>query len=262
MGLIHTQAIVLETRRLGEADKLVTLFSPDRGKIRAAARGARSLRSRFGAALEPLTRCAVVLFERKPGVLLRLNQSSILDSFPGIRRGLDEMMAAGGMARLVSALMPENEASEKVYDLLVRGLRETGVAERDLEIIVSYFGIHLLKYAGYLPRTDACVQCRGALRGRSVHFSAAKGGTVCPACVRSDRDSGEAVSRGALATLRLELRLPWEGISRLRPAPAVKRELNGILDAIVLHAAGRPSMVRDIFGKPPIEAGRPVRVRS
>lgn len=253
MSLIQTEAVVLASQRLGEADKLVTLFSPDRGKVKAVGRGARRFRSRFGAALEPLTRCTVVLFERKPGMLLRLSQASILESFPGIRGGLDEMMTAGRMARLVSTLMPPGEANENIYALLIRGLREAEKTGGDLDAVAWYFDLHLLKYAGYLPRVDQCVRCRGTLGEKAVYFSAGGGGTVCGGCYHRDPSWAEPVSRGVLAFLAQGLRMPWERLNRMKPTLTVKRDLHKLLEASISSVAGKSVAVGSYTRRP----GRP-----
>ena len=124
MSLLETDAIVLKTLRLGEADKLVTILTAKKGKVKAVAKGARRPRSRFGAALEPFTHCNVILFDKKPTILMRMNQADILHSFMRIREDLERIRAAARMVQLVSAILPEGEANPKIFSLLLAGLAE------------------------------------------------------------------------------------------------------------------------------------------
>ena len=239
MSLLHTDAIVLHSQRLGEADKLVTFYSLQRGKVKAVAKGARRLRSRFGASLEPFTHCNVVLFEKRSGLLLRLNQASIIESFQRIRRGLPGISAAGRMARLVSLLMPGDEANRKVYDLLLKGFREAEKEDPDLEMILRFFDIHLLKHSGYLPKVDECVKCLATLGKGPVYFSVGGGGALCPSCYRKNPLSGELVSRGTLAFVFQANQMGWDKMDRLKAGKTIRGELQHILDTSFAHITGR-----------------------
>lgn len=240
MSLVTTEAIVLRNQRLGEADKLVTLFTIHQGKVRAVAKGARRTRSRFGASLEPFTRLNTVLFERRPGTLLRINQTEILHPFTGIWKDLIVISAAARMARLVALITPDAEANMKIFHLLLKGLYQIEKDEQDLELITRFFEIHLLKYAGYLPRVDRCLKCQKPMGSGPIYFSPGMGGILCGTCHQAGSGPEEPVSKGTLAFLAQTGCLGWDKLSRLKAAKPIRAELRNILEASISHITGQP----------------------
>ena len=240
MSLRTTQAIVLRSQYLGDTDKLVTLFTGCRGKVRGVAKGARRIRTRFGASLEPFTHCRVVVFERRPGVLLRINQTEILRSFMGIRRDLGAISAAARMVRLVSALTPDAEANPKIFNLLLKGLYHLEQDKTDYELITRFFEIHLLKYTGYLPRVDRCLKCNTVMNSGSVFFSPVAGGTICGSCYKAGYGPGEPVSKGTLAFLVQSMRMGWNKLDRMKATQSIRVELRMLLEASITNITGRP----------------------
>jgi DNA repair protein RecO (recombination protein O) len=239
MSLLETEAIVLKGIRLGEADKLVTLLTTKKGKVKAVAKGARRSRSRFGAALEPFTHCNVILFEKKPTVLMRMNQADILKPFMKIREDLDRIQAAARMVQIVSAILPEGEANPKIFSLLLAGLGE--VEKNDhLEWLVRVFEIRCLKHAGYQARLDRCLTCHGEMDSKPVYFSPKNGGTLCGSCARTTRDPLEFVSSGTISLLRLVARMNWSGLFRLKATPKMLQEVKNVVDAHFAYILGRP----------------------
>src|SRR3990172_1838230 len=107
MSLIKPPAIVLGSRNLGEADKLVTFFTPRHGKITGTAGGARRVRSRFGSSLEPFTHCQVILFQKTRDALYRIQQADILQSFQELREDLERIFWASSATSLTAAMVPE-----------------------------------------------------------------------------------------------------------------------------------------------------------
>ncbi|MBI3609714.1 MAG: DNA repair protein RecO [Nitrospirae bacterium] len=239
MSLFETEAIVLKTIRLGEADKLVTILTAKKGKVKAVAKGARRPRSRFGAALEPFTHCNVILFDKKPTVLMRMNQADILHPFIRIREDLERIGAAARMVQLASAILPEGEANPKIFSLLQAGL---GKVERNdhLEWLVRVFEIRCLKHAGYQARLDHCLICHNELDAKPVYFSPKNGGTLCGSCARTISDPLEFVSSGTISLLRLAARMNWAGLFRLKATPKMLQEVKNVMDAHLTYVIGRP----------------------
>jgi len=239
MGLFETEAIVLNVLRLGEADKLVTLLSEKRGKIKGVAKGARRTKSRFGAALEPFTHCNAILFEKRPTILLRMNQADILHPFLRIRDDLERIGAAARMVRMVTALLPEGEANPKIFSLLLTGLGQVERSEH-LDWLVRAFEIRCLKYAGYQARLDRCLNCHREFVSGPVYFSPKNGGTVCRACARTTHEQLQTVSPGTLSMMRLVARMNWAGLFRLKATPEMLREVQDIVDAHLTFILGKP----------------------
>lgn len=239
MSLLETEAIVLNRMRLGEADKLVTLLTAKRGKVKAVAKGARRSRSRFGAALEPFTHCQVILFEKKPTALMRMNQAEILNPFMKIRQTLEQIQAASRMAQIVSAILPEGEANPNIFSLLLTGLGEVEQIDR-LEWLVRIFEIRCLQHSGYQARLDQCLICHREINSMSVYFSPKNGGTVCGSCARTVLDPLQPVSPGTVALLRLAGRMTWPGLFRLKATSKMLQEVKSVNEAHLAFILGKP----------------------
>jgi len=238
MSLFETESVILRTLRLGEADKLVTLLSLKRGKIKAVAKGARRPKSRYGASLEPFTHVNVILFDKKPTVLMRMNQADILNPFMRIRDDLDRIQSASRMIQIVSALLPEGEANPKVFALLVAGLGEVEKGE-NLEWLVRVFEIRALKHAGYQARLDRCLICHREIESKAVYFSPRNGGTLCVSCARTISDPLELVSPGTVSLLRLVGKMNWAGLSRLKASPRMLEEVRNVTTAHLSYILGK-----------------------
>jgi len=238
MSLFETEAIVLNGMRLGEADKLVTLLTAKRGKVKAVAKGARRPKSRYGASLEPFTYCNVILFDKKPTVLMRMSQADILKPFIKIRGDLDRIQAASRMAQMVSALLPEGEANPKIFSLLRTGLGEVEKSDH-LEWLVRVFEIRCLKHAGYQARLDRCLTCHREIDSKPVYFSPKNGGTLCGSCARTISDPLEPVSAGTVSLLRLVGRMNWSGLFRLKATPKMLQEVKSVNDAHLTFILGK-----------------------
>ena len=240
MSLVTTPGIVLRSQRLWEADKLVTFFTAQCGKVRAVAKGARRPRSRFGASLEPFSHSSLVLFEKRPGNLSRINQAAIMYPFKGIRKDLATIEAASRIVHLVYLLLPDAEANLKIFDLLLKALFEVEQNGKDLELITRFFEIHLLKYSGYLPKVDQCLKCHRPIDNSPIFFSAQAGGTLCMNCLQGNPAGGRPVSKGTLAFMVQTVRLGWEKQDRLKAANPIRNELRNILEDSIGHITGRP----------------------
>lgn len=244
MPLIDTEAVVLNASRLGEADKLVTLLTVKRGKVRAVAKSARRPRSRFGASLEPFTHIQGIFFEKNPAHLLRINQASIVRPHVAIRDDLEKMEAASRMARLTSALLPDGEANANVFTLLTSGL---GLVERGdrLEWLVWYFELQILKLMGYQARLEDCLACRRKISYSHAVFSPKAGGALCDRCAGKNHDLLTSCSAGTLAMIRLMSRMEWNGLGRLKATAGMIKEgleLNHVHIEYILGKSFNPTL--------------------
>lgn len=238
MGLFDTEAIILKTLRLGEADKLVTLLSDKRGILKAVAKGSRRPKSGYGSSLEPFTLCRIGLFEKKPTILIRMNHAEIIHSHRKIRDSLEQIEIASKMVRFILALLPEGEPNHEIFHLLKNGLRQVQT-ERDRDWLFCAFEFKCLKFAGYHPRFDHCVGCRGNLEKQPAYFSAPQGGMVCECCAKKLREPLTRISPGTISTIRMTERLDWKGLFRLRVGPSVRSEIETLLEDHLTHILGR-----------------------
>lgn len=177
MAIRSDQGIVLRSYPFGEADRVVVLLSPNRGKLRTVAKGVRKTKSRFGGRLEPFTHVDLIVYEGRH--LDTITQATVIEPFAHLRLDLERVLAAGTMVEAVDVVAQEGENSNRLFLLLLRGLKalEQGATGRDL---ISSFLLKLAGVVGVEPALSRCASC-----GRSEQldrFSFSAGGALCPSC--------------------------------------------------------------------------------
>jgi DNA repair protein RecO (recombination protein O) len=179
-----TEAVVLRSLRFSEADRILHLYTEDRGRVGAIAKGVRKTRSRFGGRLEPLSHVELVLHEGR-GELQTVTGATLVRSHHAIRD--DARRSAIGLvgAEAVLRLFPEQERNDRVFTAITRFLdlldeTERGSPRPDLDPLGLAFQLKLLWLAGYLPHVGSCAEC-GA-EENIVGYSPRAGGAVCANC--------------------------------------------------------------------------------
>lgn len=249
MSLVKTVAITLKSRKWGEADRIVTLYARQLGKIRAVARGARRLKSRMGAALEPLTLCELNLFEKSGDSLYRVSQVDLIEPFVRFREDLTLMAAAARMANVVGAVTPDGDPDPDLFDTLEQGLRSV-VTSDDPALTALLFQIRLLGLTGFRPQTDHCAACGKSREIHEPQFSPASGGLVCATCAARQRFPCLPLSRGSLAFLQQALRLAPTMVTRLRADGQVRCEVEDAIEGYVTVVAGKRIPPVDFLAQP------------
>lgn len=228
----ESEAIVLSLLDYGEADRIVTLFTKEWGRISAIARSAKKSRKRFGGALELFARLTVQARLKGEG-LSSLASAEVLTLYPGIRRDLERIAHAGYACELVAALLPEHYPAPRLYRLTVAYLErleegEFPAADR------RFFEMNLLNILGYRPALDHCASCGCDLSGLSrLTFSAARGGMLCPVC-----GGGTAVS--AATANRLLQTLATGRFGSVSFSAEELAEAEEVLDAVIASHLDRP----------------------
>lgn len=232
-----TEAIILGSMSLGEADKLVTFFSLDRGKLKGVARNARKSFRRFGAALEPFTYSRLHLYEREHQELIRLESADLMTQHFSLAGDLGRMAAGSVMLELVRELAPEAERNPKVFLLLAHALNLLECSE-DLQALLRIFEIRLLSLLGYQPKLDHCLSC-GREGEREVIFVGLKGGVLCPDCIVSSGGHETRLSAGAVGFYYQVLRMDMDKLTRLKPSNVIVTELDRVLSVHTAHILGK-----------------------
>jgi DNA repair protein RecO (recombination protein O) len=201
-----TEAVVLRSLRFSEADRILHLYTQDRGRLGAIAKGARKTRSRFGGRLEPLSHVELVLHEGR-GELQTVTGASLVRSHAAVRD--DAQRSAVGLvaAEAVLRLFPEQERNDRVFTALTRFLdlldeSDSGPARAELDPLGLAFQLKLLWLAGYLPHLGSCAECGAA--APITGFSPQAGGAVCANC----GNGSLTLSPDGLAAIDALLRLP------------------------------------------------------
>ena len=220
------RAVVLSSRPLGEADRIVRLFTRELGRVDAVVKGVRKTTSRWGGRLEPFNVCDLVLHPGRS--LYTVTQAQLVDVFLRLRADREGLTAAAIVCEAAAGLTPDHEPEERVFALLRNTLREldNGISGRAVQApLVLGALLKLLYEAGYLPVLDHCAACGSG--GRALGFSAARGGLVCGDCARrggADHAGGHrGAGRRAVASARgassgAGLRRHRRGAARRPPA--------------------------------------------
>ena len=228
-----TEAIVLRSIRLREADRVIHLYTSTRGRVGAVAKGVRRTRSRFGGRLEPFFRLSLVLYEGR-GELHTITQAQTIESYPRLRERGPSLNAALAACESVLRLFPEDEANHAAYNLLCRELQLLdAVPSAAGASNLLAFRLKLLLAAGFVPELSTCADCGAALgveRGReALRFSSAAGGVICPDCAGGD---GFDFSAAAHSFMVSALASPLQDVRDAGPAPLtqVDRALTGTVE--------------------------------
>lgn len=222
MGLIETEAVVLRSYHLAEADKIVVCLTRSSGVVRAVAHGARRLKSRFGAGLEPFTFLQIIYHEKEGRELVTLRQAEILRSYFDLAHSAETVAALSYMGELVLEFAPPHEPNERLFRMVSATLEALHAAPQDLQAFVRYFEVWTLRLAGFLPDLRACAECHRAFTEREAAYVNAEGRLRCQAC---SQGIGTALSAEAVGQLRGTQRLsPADFATRARAASARTQE--------------------------------------
>ncbi len=232
-----TEAIIIGTMNLGEADKVVTFFSLDRGKLRGVAKNARKSFRRFGAGLELFTHCRLHLYEREHQELIRIESADIIDQHFEIAGDLSRMAAGSVILELVKEIAPEGERNSRAFLVLAHLLHllNGGI---DPLFLLRVFEIRFLSLLGFQPRLDKCLSC-GCAADRPMIFVGMKGGVLCPDCLVSSGEEQIRLSPGAIGFYYQALRMDLDKLTRLKPSADILRELDEAFSSHTLHILGK-----------------------
>jgi DNA repair protein RecO (recombination protein O) len=206
-----TQAIVLRQRKLGEADKIVTLYCAHLGRVDAVAKGVRRTKSRLAGNLEPLTLGSYLIAEGRN--LDIVTQAETVDAFPALRDDLDRLGRGLYCAELVDRLTPERSEGNPIFRLLEETLGLLA-NETQLDLAVRRFELRLLDLLGYRPSLETCSVCDKRLEPVLNFWSAEVGGAVCPQCA-DETMRLSSLSVNALKVLRLLQRHSFADCARV-----------------------------------------------
>jgi DNA repair protein RecO (recombination protein O) len=197
-GAVKTEAVVLRSMRYGEADRILHLYTPARGRVGAIAKGVRRARSRFGGRLEPFFRLKIELHEGR-GELLTVTGAQTVEGYARLREDARALDAAARACDAVGRLFETSEPHPGVFNLLCRKLsmldEQAGAGEgvANGRAGALAFRLKLLLAAGLAPQLGSCASC--GEREHLVGFSGAAGGVVCGACEAASFPFGEPAYR-------------------------------------------------------------------
>lgn len=228
---LRVEGIVLHHSDFGEADRLLTIFTRELGKIRAIAKGVRKPRSRKAGHIEPFSRAVLQLARGRD--LFILTQAEAIQSHASLKEDLVLLGYASYVIELLTSFTFEGEENQDLFRLVKNALNRLDSGE-DPNLVTHYYEIRLLDLVGYRPKLFACAQCEAVIKAEDQYFSAAQGGVLCPKCGRSMPGS-RLISVDALRFLRHFQRSSYKEASRANIKPVIYAEIDQIIHFYVTH---------------------------
>jgi DNA repair protein RecO (recombination protein O) len=246
--LYKTEAIVLRSMDLGEADRVLTVLTPRLGKLKVIAKGVRRTRSRLGGGLEPLGDVHLVL---AVGRTFDVVTSVALENpHLGLRNDLHSTAAAWYLVELTDRFCEGAADSLGAFQLLGTGLSALDAGDAvQREVVARWFELHLLAEMGFRPELGRCLECGAEIAPERNFYSAVAGGVLCPGCGSGGPVAARSISPDALKVMRHLQRSELVAVLRLSVAPALHREVERLLHATVSAVLERELRSRDFLAE-------------
>jgi DNA repair protein RecO (recombination protein O) len=239
----ETEAIILKTFPLGEADRLVSFLGRTSGRVRGVAAGARRLKNRYGSTLEILSHVQIWYVEKETRDLVRIQQAELLESFHKAQSDYGLSTGLAVISEISELILPEHEVSEPMFRLILLAAREV---ERtgDWNLPLSYFAFWTVRLGGWLPRFDRCVVCGTPFGAKPAFYDAQQSGLFCEKCRRPGMKPLHVEARN------LAERFAGEGLDRIEYEKSMQpsvRELREAALAWIEHHLERRLRTRELL---------------
>ena len=242
MALFETEALILRTYNLAEADKIVVCLSRSAGLIRGVAKGCRKLQNRFGAALEPFTLINLTYYEKEHRELVSFRQTEILKSRFNLSTNASVLTGFSYMGDLLIDFSPPHQANDNLYRMALACFEAVAEVPEDLDAVLRYFEVWLLKLEGFLPDLRACANCHRAFSDEAVYLDA----DLSLRCQQCSNGRGGVVSKRLHTHLRTTEKLsPAKFAKEAREVSKVtKREMAELTFQLIGRVLERMPRVR------------------
>jgi len=188
MAVFETEALILRSYNLAEADKIVVCLSRSAGLIRGVAKGCRKLKNRFGAALEPFTLVNLTYFEKEHQELVSFRQVEILKSRFNLSSNASILTGFSYMGDLLIDFSPPHQANDNLFRMALACFEAASETPDDLDAVLRYFEVWLLKLEGFLPDLRNCAGCQKTF-GDEVVYLGSDLSLRCAQCSQSHRNA-------------------------------------------------------------------------
>ncbi len=230
MKIYKTEAIVLKDYDLGEQDKIVVFYTGRYGKIRAIAKGARGIKSRFACVIQPPSYNSLLIYENRKGSLGIVKECVAKYQFLGIKKDLVRFAYVCYLIELIDKLTEEGESQSSLFRMLLRSLfLMESICKCSLNLLIESFQLKLLNILGYEPYLKGCIDCGKKVSSISYfYFSSRLGGLLCQNCKNIDEKS-ISLSREAVLLMKRLLFLKLEEISGAKINKEIVKETEVVL---------------------------------
>lgn len=243
---LKVEAVILRHSDYGEADRLLTIFTREQGKLRAIAKGVRKMQSRKAGHLEPFTQSALMLAQGHD--LWIVTQAEAIESFQPLREDLTRIGYAGYVVELLDRFTYEEGQNWQLYNLVVATLGRLAT-ESDPFVPIHYYEMRLLELLGFRPMLFECALCSKTILAEDQYFSAERGGVLCPNCGLQVNEA-RPVSMDALRYLRHFQRSPYQDAKRADPGKYTREEVEALLNYYLTYLLERtlnaPEFIRQV----------------
>jgi len=244
---VRVDAIVLRHADWGEADRLVTLFTREQGKMRAVVKGARKITSRKAGHLEPFTHVKLQLSRGRN--LFIVTQVDTIDAYIPLRETLLMTGTASYVVELLDRFVYEDEgANPTLFRLLADTLKRLATGD-DIWLAVRYYEMRLLDFLGFRPQMVECANCGREIKAENQYFSYSSGGVICPRCGMGLPNLAR-ISVDALKYLRHFQRSSYADSKRARPTSGVQSEVETLMQGYFTYLLERelnsPGFLRNV----------------
>jgi len=256
MSFKRTEAVVIKAINLREADKIITFFSRDYGKIQGIARGIRKIHTKYSGKLDLFNRVNVIFFQKlenpqQTHSLLRITQVDVVEVFPQLKNDFNKIIGASYIAEFLNKLFEDHDASHKpVYDLVCYTLRALA-ASQNIRAILPAFEIKLLAQLGYAPVLDRCTSCQQRRTGTLNHelpesppspdslpgFNFSTGGVLCQRCKRLKKGTLQ-ITPQAVNMLQQLFKTEIMQIEAITLPPNLHQEIKTLLAGYIQYHLG------------------------
>ncbi len=234
-----THAIILRRRDYADADRILTIYTPDLGKRVLIAKGVRKPSSRKAGHVELFTHANLQVAQARTWDIV--TEAATVESFRHLRTDLDGIGFACYVCELVDCFSEEDDDNRLIWDLLLLALRRLNelstshdsTARAQADVMLRWFELHLLSVSGFQPQFFRCVDCDRELEPVLNYLVLHEGGVLCSAC-RARRNEGEELEPDVLRVLRFLQSRPWDTVSQVAIRRPLMRQVQSILNRYLL----------------------------
>jgi DNA repair protein RecO (recombination protein O) len=224
----RTHAVVLRRRDFRDADRILTVFTPNYGKLELIAKGIRKTTSRKAGHLELFSHCTLLIAQGRTWDIV--TEVVGVESYPNIRTDLDKISQANYIGELVDSFSEGGDENPALWELLIITLQELNnlVPNQDGRLLQHWFEMHLLSLAGFQPQLFECLHCGAELEPVTNYINLVEGGVICANCGQGHREL-EPIEADVLKVLRFLQSRPWATVRQVNVRPHIMRQVDNLL---------------------------------
>lgn len=245
MKIVPVQGVVLRYSNFKEADRMLTILTPDRGKIQVLAKGCRRQKSRFLSASELFSYCNYMLFKYRD--IYIMTGADINDVFFDIRNDVDRFAYGTYILNLTEISANPEEGNYPLFHLLLYSITMLAYSDMHPEDMTNIYQIKLSDILGYRPRLERCVYCDRAI-STVDRFSIYNGGIVCDGCYDREK-TGYNIHMGTLQTMRYILNTDLDKLKNLKFTPQVRAELSNLMEQYLAQRLERYAKAKEFIDR-------------